>query len=127
MKCFYANVDRLTQTKKAELESIIVEESPDIIGLTEIFPKRSVFSPDEEINKINGYDVFMDPKAKGRGVVLYVKKVLSANIYDIETSFQEVIFCKIKLRNSDSMLIGCFYRSPNSTIENFTSLTELLR
>ena len=69
----------------------------------------------------------MDPKAKGRGVVLYVKKVLSANIYNIETSFQEAIFCKIKLRNSDSLLIGCFYRSPNSTIENFTSLTELLR
>ena len=95
--------------------------------MTEIFPKRSVFSPDEETYKINGYDVFMDPKAKGRGVVLYVKNVLSANIYNIETSFQEAIFCKIKLRNSDSMLIECFSRSPNSTIENFTSLTELLR
>ena len=39
LKCFYANVDCLTQIKKVELEYIIENSSPDIIGLTEIYPK----------------------------------------------------------------------------------------
>ena len=39
LKCFYSNVDCITQIKKVELEYIIGNSSPDIIGLTEIYPK----------------------------------------------------------------------------------------
>ena len=44
---FYSNVDCLTQMKKVELEYIIENSSPDIIGLTEIYPKNCVYDLDE--------------------------------------------------------------------------------
>ena len=39
LKYLYSNVDCITQIKKVELEYIIGNSSPDIIGLTEIYPK----------------------------------------------------------------------------------------
>ena len=59
--------------------------------------------------------------------MLYIKKTLIASLEVIETPFQEAIFCKIKLGNKDTILIGCIYRSPsiklNNLIELFKSIT----
>ena len=44
LKCFYSNVDCLTQIKKVELMYTIENSSPDIIGLTEIYIKKTVFT-----------------------------------------------------------------------------------
>lgn len=55
-----------------------------------------------------------------------IKKKFSATLVSINSHFQEAVFCKLRLRGFDSALVGCVYRSPNSTRENFDMLTELL-
>lgn len=36
----YANVDTLSKVKKCEIEELIKQESPDLICICEIFPKK---------------------------------------------------------------------------------------
>ena len=43
LKFLYSNCDCLTQPNISELEQYIVNESPDIMALAEIFPKHSHF------------------------------------------------------------------------------------
>ena len=43
----------------------------------------------------------------------------------METDFQESVWCSIKLQNSDSLLIGCIYKSPNCSNENCLELFQL--
>ena len=69
LKCFYSNVDCLTQIKKVELEYIIENSSPDIIRLTEIYPKNCVNDLDESSYHTENYDMFLSPIGKGCGVI----------------------------------------------------------
>ena len=39
----YTNCDCLTQTKLSELKNFVAEKSPDIIAITQVFPKNSIF------------------------------------------------------------------------------------
>ena len=126
LKCFYSNVDCLTQIKKVELEYIIENSSPKIIGLTEIYPKNCVYDLDESAYHIENYDMFLSPIGKGRGVILYTKKKLLAKLVTLDTDFNESIWCKIHLDKTDQMLLGCIYRSPNSTTANSEQLTTLI-
>ena len=43
IEVFYTNADCLSQSKKEELELVIKDSAPDILGITEVFPKRSFF------------------------------------------------------------------------------------
>ena len=74
ISCFYSNVDTLTQTKKLELEAFITVNSPNIIGLTEVLPKNSIFQVNETYFNLENYDLFTTSLDKGRGVVLYIQK-----------------------------------------------------
>ena len=66
---FYSNVDSLLN-KRDELLARVSTEKPDIIALTEIFPKNVQSSIDDSEFYISGYNMFLskDPK---RGVVIY--------------------------------------------------------
>ena len=68
---------------------LINQESPDIIGVTEVLPKRRFLDLDEALFLLNGYDTFLNSIEEGRGVVLYIKKKYSASSLAIETNFQE--------------------------------------
>lgn len=55
---FYTNADCLSLAKKDELEMYVRENSPDIIGITEVLPKRSAFSNQEVFYQLENYDMF---------------------------------------------------------------------
>ena len=125
LSVLYSNCDCLTQIKKQELEALIVAENPDITPLTEIFPKKSLFGPVEEFYNLEGYVKIISDLEIGRGVVIYIKSVSSPIHEIIKNSihkFNESVWAKIKLNATDTLLVGCIYRSPISTREN----TDLL-
>ena len=63
--------------------------------------------------------MFLANLHEGRGVVIYVKSNLNAEQVYFETNFKESVWCHINLQNRDILLIGCIYRSPNASDENF--------
>jgi hypothetical protein len=105
--------------KRDELELYVIEEKPDIIGITETWANTSI--GDAELN-LDGYrmlrkDRITGKKIRGGGVLLYIK-----NCYDIieredfnDQNFPESIWCDLKI-GGEKTLIGICYRPPNSNI-----------
>ena len=61
---------------------------------------------------------------KGRGMILFIHNSLPFQAHHFEVDFNEALFYTLKLK--ETLLIGSFYRSPNSTTENNDNLNELL-
>ncbi|MES9881396.1 MAG: reverse transcriptase domain-containing protein [Sedimenticola sp.] len=127
LKVFYTNCDVLTNTKISELEHYVKTDSPDIIALTEVLPKRSLFTIELVNYEMEGYDIFGTGFMHGRGTILYIKSSLNATQVNIDSQFEESVWCKIKLRNDDNLVIGCVYKSPSCTANNFNNLTKTLK
>ena len=47
-----------SQSKKGELGLIIKDSAPDILGITEVFPKRSFFDIQETFYYLEDYGMF---------------------------------------------------------------------
>lgn len=62
---------------------------------------------------------------RGRGVVLYIREGITAEQVIIGPDFDESIWCRIKLKENDSLLVGCLYKSPNSSEENSKRLLDM--
>ena len=126
--CLYTNADSLLN-KKDELLTLIHEIKPNIISITEVKSKgkRADEVNDHEYN-IDGYDMFLNDQPK-RGVAIYTDKKLNAQQYDEFNyhNFEENVFCTFKGVNGENVLIGCLYRSPNSTDENKENMFNLLK
>ena len=60
--------------------------------------------------------------------MIYVKTCFSAQqvSFDHDDSVKDNVWAEIKLQQGDSLLLGCVYRSPNSTKEQNVSLYSLL-
>ena len=126
---YYTNCDSVLN-KREELTLEIDNFDPDIIVLTEIFPKSIVSTEilKQEL-KIEGYDLLLGKVTeKSRGVCIYVKTGLSYYECKIltETSYNESCWCIIRLDFHKEMLIGGIYRSPNSKEDNSRHLIELI-
>ncbi len=64
--------------------------------------------------------MFVTNFSKGRGTVIYVKSAIHADReIELDSDFEESVWIKIKLRNNDTLLVGCVYRSPNCTKGKF--------
>ena len=50
-----------------------------------------------------------------------------ANPMLFENDFNEAVWCKILLNKTSTLLLGCVYRSPNSSLENSEHLITLLK
>ena len=107
----------------------IADVSPDIIGLTEIKPKNPQYVLHEAEIVIEGYDCWPAISSSGRGVAVYTNNALQATAVNSlpDCSFKDAIWCEIRLYRGDKLLVGCVYRSPNSTNENNALLLELLK
>ena len=81
----------------------------------------------EVVFALIGYSCFSASLNKGRGVLLCVKNSIPAVDVQQNQNFEESIWRKIYLSSGDSIIIGCVYRSPNSTCENNLYLFEKLR
>lgn len=111
----YTNADVLSKSKMLELKQMANNENPHIISITEVYPKSSLFEITREVYQIDGYDCFISDQDKGRGIIIYVRDDLKAHEVTIDKENQESVWCEIKLKNSDKLLLGCIYRSPQMT------------
>ena len=68
----YTNVDTLTEVKKSLIEALIEKCPPDIICLSEVAPKHSLYPLVEENLILKGYNLFHEG-FKNRGVCIYVQ------------------------------------------------------
>ena len=110
------------------MEAIIHEDNPDIIAITEVHPKRSLYESNEVFYDIESYVRYSSDLTKGRGVIIYVKRQLNSFDMSVESEFEESVWCQIKLNNNNDVLtVGNIYRSPNSSVENFNKLTEMMK
>ena len=98
-----------------ELKTIVVNNKPLIIAVTEINPKNSRFSlQNVEIN-LPGFNLYTsnNQEENERGCAIYIHDSLVSNACNREFRKEEGVWCEIDLLNSDKLLIGCVYRSPN--------------
>ena len=126
-KVLYTNIDGFLN-KKDELLAMIDNEKPKIIAITEAKAKNQ---HDLNISEyaIPGYDMFVNDNHK-RGIVVFVKEELNARECDImnKCEFEECVWVQYKSKNNDqTVLIGCIYKSPNTTVENESRLIEMLK
>ena len=123
----YSNVDSLLN-KKSELLVLIDELKPDIIGITEFKAKNQFYIPLDSEYEVPNYDLFMNKDPK-RGVALYFHKKLNAKEYYLlgNTKFEECVWGTFVGGKGERVLIGCIYRSPNSSVANDERLFDLLK
>ena len=129
LRVIYSNVDVLTKNKMLELKDLVKTQNPHIIALTEVYPKRTNFGLIIETYNIPNYELLLADESEGRGVAIYVKKELQPE--KIETNFNDVfresVWCEIRLKQRDKLLVGCLYRSPNSDNNSVQQMLEMLQ
>jgi len=82
LKCWSTNADSLLN-KLDELKARIYLFNPDIIAITEIYPKHNLYEITATELNINGYDVFCnDESSAHRGVCIYIKSCLNTYLDD---------------------------------------------
>ena len=83
----------------------------------------------QQVLAIKGYDYITRSISEGRGVIIYFKEILIVQSVDIlnDASFAESIWIRVKLKGSDSLLIGNIYRSPASSELNNYELNNVFR
>ncbi len=96
--------------------------------ITEVKPKNCRFKVGHADLHILDYEMFSTnfDCESGRGIAIYVHKSLQASQLDTDQPGEESLWLEVKLEHTDRLLVGCCYRSPNSTDENDTDLNSLL-
>lgn len=122
----YSNVDVFIN-KKNEILAMINRLNPDVIALTEIKPKNASYELQPTDLQLQGYDCWPKITGDGRGVAVFTHARLKANNVPVTPgNFKDAVFCSIRLRNNDHLLLGCIYRSPNSSRENNDNLEKVM-
>ena len=122
----YANVDSY-MNKRDELFACIDKVKPVLLCFNEILPKTNNNYNVNEFS-IPGYDFFVNENPK-RGCIIHAHQSLNAEPCEElnKHEFEESVWCKFTSPNSEKILVGCVYRSPNSQEENKLKLFDLLR
>ena len=95
-------------------------ENPDIIIVTEIFPKNlRCTNIDNNEYKIRGFSCFMRPVSDAcRGVAIFIKDGIKSDFsYDLnKTLFKESVWCEISIDSKEKFSVLwcslCFQRIP---------------
>ena len=126
---WYTNADTLTSEKMNELKTRIDIEHPDVICITEAYPKNCIYTPQDAFFEIEGYNPPLKTEyaPPNRGILIYTANhILGSHILP-NTQFNESLWCNIKLNSSkNNIIIGTIYRSPSSTCGNNELLIDLL-
>ena len=95
---------------------------PDVIVVTELFPKNvNQTNIDKNEYKVKGFVCFTGQvKEHYRGVAIYVREDIKADYcYTLSNNdFKESVWCEIRLNSKDRLLIGGIYKSPNCNSVN---------
>jgi len=128
LRCYYTNSDSLIN-KRSELHAEIVKYAPDVICVTEVAPKSTIYPLQEAELQIKGYDLFSNIENHKRGVVIYIHRDLKASPSTVEELWEseEGCWCEVDLVKDDRLLIGCIYRSPNSDEANNEKMLSSIR
>ena len=128
----YTNADQLTSLKKSELRELITQHKPHIIAICEVKPKNGAERTLQDYT-MNGYVLHhtnIDSNV-GRGIAIYVHSSIANLISQINTTpFREACILEIYLQGTDTMVFGCFYRSPSlnsASDENNDNLNAVLK
>ena len=128
LKVLYTNVDQFLN-KRDHLLVHIAGNTPDLIVISEMLPKvphavinLSLITLPDYHNYLNfdpdNYDSSLTSICR---VGIFVHHKLQASqIYFNIPHFEDHVWVNIKLRGSDSRLVGCIYRSPSSDIDTST-------
>ena len=126
-KCIYTNADQY-MNKRNEMNILVEEQQPDIIGVTEVKPKQPRYKISESEIAIKGYELFHNLGDEGRGVALLVKEEMNPTPNDcLNSQFSENVFVDVIQGDSTALTVGLIYRSPSSTEENNDRLCSLIR
>ena len=112
----------------AELQMRIqkADHAPDIVVITESWPKNHRFSLNAVEIKIGGYKLFHTPLGRGRGICTYIKENLPFKEVKIESNYEEYLALTMNLEKGEKLLVMAIYRSPNSSDDNNEQLIKLL-
>ena len=125
LKVLYTNADQFLN-KRDHLLVHIAGNTPDIIVISEMLPKAPQAVINLSLITFPGYHNYLnfDPDNYNptitniRGVGIFVHHKLQASqIYFNTPHFEDHVWANIKLQGSDSLLVGCIYRSPSSNID----------
>ena len=117
IKCVCLNA-RSIMNKKNELNIMVDDIKPHIIGITESWANSDI--TDAELG-LEGYVMFRKDiiGRRGGGVLLYIKETIPA--YEVqlkeEADCTEAIWCKL-VTGHTTVTIGVVYRCPNITKQN---------
>ena len=117
IKCVCLNA-RSILNKKNELDIMVDDIKPHIIGITESWANNDI--TDAELG-LGGYVMFRKDRMgrRGGGVLLYIKETIPA--YEVqlqeEAYCNEAIWCKL-VTGHTTVTIGVVYRCPNITKQN---------
>ena len=117
IKCICLNA-RSIINKKDELNIMVDDIKPHIIGITETWANNDI--TDAELG-LEGYAMFRKDRMgrRGGGVLLYIKENIPA--YEVqlqeEADCNEAIWCKL-VTGHTTVTIGVVYRCPNITKQN---------
>ena len=104
------------------------KNSYEVIGITELYPKNCRYLPGKAELQLEGYELFLSESTSSskHGAALYVNKKLKSEEIKFNVKFEESVSTQIKLNNKDMLLLGCIYKSQNSSPENLDELNKLL-
>ena len=96
------------------------------IALSEIKPKRQYDFNIAEYN-IPGYTLFVNNEIM-RGVAIHAHVSLNAQLFNAlnDSGFEESVWCQFSTLNNTKVLLGCIYKSRNTTEQNVKILFSLL-
>ena len=137
----YTNADQFVN-KRDDLIMFIANDSPYVILITEVIPKKQVNPITQALLNIDEYNCVLNfyPNdqnlgASGiRGVIIYSKKALEVIKVKFKIDgFQDHAWIEIPSKNGESILCGCIYRSPSydsdskKCLEITKKLSQLIR
>jgi len=123
IKVFYSNIDTMSNKLKM-IETAVEIHDPDIIVLVEVKPKNARYKLQNSEIQMEGYTLHENIEEIGRGICIYVKDMLNPSEIKVNTyGSEESIWLEIEGNN----IIGCIYRSPNSTDENNHKINEMIK
>ena len=117
IKCVCLNARSIIH-KKTELNIMVDDIKPHIIGITESWANNVITYAELGLE---GYVMFRKDRMgrRGRGVLLYIKETIPA--YDVqlqeEPDCKEALWCNL-VTGHTTVTIGVVYRCPNITIQN---------
>ena len=128
LKCIYTNADQL-RNKMDELRLLMKNHNPHIVCITEVKPKRAGFTLSPAEISVDGYNLYVNDlsaPASTRGCAIYISNKIKATQVTINGQNEDSVWVEINLLNTDKLLVGCIYRSPNADAHENDIVNKLL-